>query len=83
MSRSMTARAFDPIMRYEAWLRATGLADDAFVADCSAEAEAFALEVRAGVVATQVPPVEWMFDWTYAEPPGGGWARQREEALGG
>ena len=77
------ARAFDPLLRYAAWLRTTGLADDAFVADCSAGAEAFALEVRSGVVATQVPPVEWMFDWTYAEPPGGGWARQREEALGG
>ncbi len=76
------ARAADPIERYATWMRTAGHADDAFVASCEAEAEAFALHVRAGVVATEPPPPEWMFDWVYAEPPGGGWARQRAEALG-
>ncbi len=76
------ARAHDPVVRFEAWMRADGHVDQAFVDSCAEEAEAFALEVRAGVIATEPPPVEWMFDWTYAEPPGGTWARQRAEALG-
>ena len=25
--------------------------------------------IRADVIATEPPPVEWMFDWTYADPP--------------
>ncbi len=77
------ARAFDPIARLETWLRAEGLVDDAFMAACDEEADAFALATREGVIATPAPPAEWMFDWTYAEPPEGSWARQREEALGG
>ena len=75
------ARAFDPIPRFEAWLRSQGLADDASVAAFDEEADAFAMQVRSGVIATEAPPVAWMFDWTYAEPPGGSWARQRAEAL--
>ncbi len=63
------ARAFDPIVRFRAWLLAAGEADDAFVADCDAEAESFALAVREGVIATPAPPAEWQFDWVYAEPP--------------
>jgi hypothetical protein len=39
-------------------------------------------EVRAGIIAAEPPPAEWMFDWTFAEPPAS-LARQREEALGG
>ena len=39
-------------------------------------------EVRAGITTTEAPPDEWMFDWTFAEPPSV-LARQREEALGG
>ncbi len=77
------ARAFDPLPRFETWLRSQGLADDASVAACHGEAEAFAMEVREGVIATEAPPAAWMFDWTYAEPPGGSWAQQRAEALGG
>jgi 2-oxoisovalerate dehydrogenase E1 component subunit alpha len=76
------ARIADPIVRYEAWLRVTGLLDEATLAGFTQEAETFALTVREGVVATPVPPASWMFDWTYAEPPGGTWARQRAEALG-
>lgn len=77
-----TARAIDPITRFKTWLCATGGADDAFVVACDAEAERFAMQVRAGVIATDAPPAAWMFDWTYANPPGGTWARQRAEALG-
>ena len=75
------ARAVDPIARYATWLRGTSIVDDAFVAACDTEAESFAMQVRAGVIATEAPPAAWMFDWTYAEPPGGTWARQRAEAL--
>jgi pyruvate dehydrogenase E1 component alpha subunit len=77
-----TARALDPITRFEAWLRAEGQVDDAFIAACDEEADAFALATREGVIATPAPPAEWMFDWTYGEPPGGAWERQRREALG-
>jgi pyruvate dehydrogenase E1 component alpha subunit len=77
------ARGVDPIARFETWTRGAGIVDDRFVDGCTEEAETFAMQVRAGVVATEAPPAEWMFDWTYAEPPGGTWARQRAEALGG
>jgi pyruvate dehydrogenase E1 component alpha subunit len=76
------ARGLDPIARFRTWLTAQGLADDAFIAACDEEADAFALAVRAGVVATEAPPVEWMFDWVYAAP-GAGFERMRDEALGG
>ena len=46
------------------------------------EIEAEVLAIRNGVIAQPAPPAEWMFDWTYAEPPGA-LARQRGEALGG
>jgi hypothetical protein len=51
------------------------------VTACDEQAEAFALEVRAGVIATPAPPDEWMFDWVYANPPPS-FERQRDEALG-
>ena len=75
------ARAFDPISRFRTWLLAAGHVDQAFIASCEAEAEAFAMEVRAGVVDTPAPPVEWMFDWTFAAPPEA-FQRMRREALG-
>ena len=75
------ARSADPIRRFRTWLVATGVADEAFVAACEDEAEAFAMEVRAGVIATPAPPVEWMFDWLYAAPAPV-FERQRDEALG-
>ncbi len=40
------------------------------------------LEIRNGVIANQAPPVEWMFDWTYADPPAA-LADQRHEVVGG
>jgi 2-oxoisovalerate dehydrogenase E1 component alpha subunit len=75
------ARTADPIRRFRRWLTATGVADDAFFATCDEEAEAFAMEVRAGVIETPAPPAEWMFDWLYAAPASA-FERQRDEALG-
>ncbi len=76
------ARRHDPIARFRTWLVAEGLADDDLVAGYDAEAETLAMEVRAGLVAQGPPPVEWLFDWVYADPPAFV-AQQREEALGG
>ena len=76
------ARAHDPIVRYRAWMTAAGHIDDDRVAAFDDEAEAFALDVRAGITAAEAPPVEWMFDWVYAEPPEA-FERQRREALSG
>ena len=75
-------RAFDPIARYRAWLASTGRADEDLVASYEEEAETWVAEVRAALIATEPPPTEWMFDWTYAEPPAL-LDRQRQEALGG
>jgi 2-oxoisovalerate dehydrogenase E1 component alpha subunit len=75
-------RAFDPIDRYRTWLVAAGHADEDFVHNCDEDADAWVADVRAGITTTEAPPVEWMFDWTFAEPPSV-LARQREEALGG
>lgn len=74
-------RALDPIDRYRTWLLAEGHADEAFVETCESEAESRVAQIRSGVVATQTPPVEWIFDWTYADPPMP-FTRQRSEALG-
>ena len=43
--------------------------------------ERMVLAIREGVIAQPAPPVEWMFDWTYAEPPAP-WLRQRREVVG-
>ena len=75
------ARAFDPIARFRTWLVAGGHADDAFLAECDAEAERFAMAVREGVVATPAPPPEWQFEWVYTEP-GETFQRMRAEATG-
>ena len=75
------ARLFDPIDRYRTWLTRAGHVDDDVLASIDAEADTFALEVREGLIAQGLPPAEWMFDWTYAEPPAAH-ERQRGEALG-
>jgi pyruvate dehydrogenase E1 component alpha subunit len=77
-----SARAYDPIVRFRTWLMAAGHIDEATAAAYEAQADVIALEVRAQVVATEPPPVEWMFDWVYAEPPAS-FQRQRREALDG
>jgi len=55
--------------------------DDAFVAECRSSAEAEVARIREDVIASEPPPVEWMFDWTYANPPEP-FLRERSEALG-
>jgi 2-oxoisovalerate dehydrogenase E1 component alpha subunit len=76
------ARTFDPIVRFTAWLRGEGIVDDEVLTGFDQEADAFALEVREGLTAQGAPPVEWMFDWVYAEPSAA-FERQRGEALDG
>jgi pyruvate dehydrogenase E1 component alpha subunit len=74
-------RGLDPIARYRTWLLAAGHADEAFVAECEAQADARVAQIRTDLVATEPPPTGWMFDWTYADPPAT-FLRQRAEALG-
>ncbi|HEX6499011.1 MAG TPA: pyruvate dehydrogenase (acetyl-transferring) E1 component subunit alpha [Micromonosporaceae bacterium] len=58
----------DPIARLEAYLRATGALDDATVAEVSAEAEAYAADLRTRMHdAPAVDPLS-LFDHVYAEP---------------
>jgi 2-oxoisovalerate dehydrogenase E1 component alpha subunit len=73
-------RALDPIDRYRKWLVASGVADEAFLADIEAEAKEFAARMRAGVIASGPRPVEEMFEWVFADIPQH-LARQREEVL--
>jgi 2-oxoisovalerate dehydrogenase E1 component alpha subunit len=75
------ARAGDPIARYRTWMLASGQADEDLVDAYEAEADERVREIREGVVSQPPPPAEWMFDWTYAEPPAA-LMRQRAEALG-
>jgi 2-oxoisovalerate dehydrogenase E1 component alpha subunit len=74
-------RALDPIARYRSWLLANGYADEAFVRACEDDAEAEVMRIRTDLVATEPPPTEWMFDWTFASPSVP-FLRERAEALG-
>ncbi|MGZ8630873.1 MAG: thiamine pyrophosphate-dependent dehydrogenase E1 component subunit alpha [Actinomycetota bacterium] len=76
------ARAFDPIARFRTWLAAEGHVDDVVLATWNGEIEARVLDIREGVIAQPPPPVEWMFDWTYADTPAA-LADQRREVIGG
>jgi len=76
------ARAFDPIVRFRSWLEGQGHVDDGLLADWDAEIESEVLAIRDGVISQPAPPVEWMFDWTYADPPPA-IEEQRREVLGG
>ena len=59
------------------WLRAEGIADeDRSWPRATRRPRRSVLAIREGVIAQPAPPVEWMFDWTYAEPPAA-LARQR------
>ena len=75
------ARAFDPITRFRTWLVAEGIVDEDTIGSWGEEIEAQVLAIREGVIAQPAPPVEWMFDWTYADPPAT-LARQRREVVG-
>lgn len=60
----------DPITRYETWLRAEGLLDEAGVRTIHAEADARAQTMRANLVNSPVPaPAEVLFDRVYVAPP--------------
>ena len=76
------AQAFDPIARFRSWLTAEGHLDDALLGSWHTEIEDQVLAIRQGVIAQPPPPIEWMFDWTYAYPPPA-IAEQRREVLGG
>jgi TPP-dependent pyruvate/acetoin dehydrogenase alpha subunit len=76
------ARASDPIERFRRWLDAERLVDEATLGAWASEIEGEVLAIRDGVIAQPPPPTEWMFDWTYADPPAG-LAAQRREVLGG
>ena len=43
--------------------------DEDTIGSWNEEIEAHVLAIREGVIAQPAPPVEWMFDWTYADPP--------------
>ena len=55
--------------------------DEETIGSWTEEIEEQVLAIREGVIAQPAPPVEWMFDWTYAEPPAT-LARQRREVVG-
>ena len=74
-------RSFDPIERYRRFLGSTGVADDAFVAACRAEAERWVGGVRAELTAIGTPPATEVFDHVFSDPPAN-LGRQRREALG-
>ena len=74
-------RTRDPIDRYRRYLTDAGIADDAFVAACGAEAESWVAGIRAGLTTLGAPPASEVFDHVFTEPPAT-LARQRREALG-
>ena len=74
-------RALDPIARFRTWLLASGHADDAFVAECDARGRGGGRPHPRRRDRDRATPDEWMFDWTYADPPEP-LLRQRTEALG-
>lgn len=76
------ARAFDPIARFRTWLTAEGVVDDDAIETWNQEVDAEVLAIREGVIAQGPPPVEAMFDHTYAAPTAQ-FERMRREALGG
>jgi 2-oxoisovalerate dehydrogenase E1 component alpha subunit len=75
------ARAFDPIARFRTRLTAESMVDDATLASWGAEIEVEVTRIREGVIAQEAPPVEAMFDHTYAAPTPQ-FERMRGEALG-
>ncbi len=77
-----SARAFDPIARFRTWLTAEGHVDDGVRRRrATTRSRPRSRRSARASIAQPAPPVEWMFDWTYADPPAT-FARQRGEALG-
>ncbi len=66
----------DPIVRLETWLRSAGLIDDATVEEVTAQAEAYAADLRERMNSdSELDPMS-LFDQVYAEPT----AQLREQA---
>jgi pyruvate dehydrogenase E1 component alpha subunit len=74
-------RERDPIERYRRFLSASGAADDAFVAQCDRDGEAWVADVRARLTALGAPAASEVFEHAFAEPPET-LLRQRREWLG-
>ena len=77
----------DPIVRFEAFLRARG-EDDAFFADVQQEGDDLAADIRARTTALGVPTADSMFAHVYSEPHSlmdeqSVWLANYEAALGG
>lgn len=60
--------AKDPLARFEKYLRAEGIADDAFFAQVAADGDALATKARADVLSFAEPRMEDAFSHVYAEP---------------
>lgn len=60
--------AKDPLARFEKYLRAEGIADDAFFAQVAADGDALATKARADVLSFASPNMEDAFAHVYAEP---------------
>jgi pyruvate dehydrogenase E1 component alpha subunit len=58
----------DPIARFETYLRAQAVLDDAAVAAVAAEADTLAAAVRAACIGASTRPAVEMFDAVYADP---------------
>lgn len=68
----------DPIARFETYLRAEGVLDDAAVAQVGDAADALAADLRAACIGAETRPPLGVLDAVYAEPHAG-IAEQREE----
>ncbi|OMH34551.1 pyruvate dehydrogenase (acetyl-transferring) E1 component subunit alpha [Tersicoccus sp. Bi-70] len=58
----------DPLVRFERYLRAQGLADDAFFADVAAEGDAVAAHVRETTLGMSLTGLDRAFDNVYGQP---------------
>ncbi len=82
----MTTRSREPRLstRSRATVRGSwpkGMSTTALLGVWHDEIEDQVLTIRQALIAQAPPPVEWMFDWTYADPPAA-LAEQRREVLG-
>jgi pyruvate dehydrogenase E1 component alpha subunit len=74
-------RAEDPIHRYRTWLVGRGTADEAWIDETRAEAEAWVAEIRRVLTSLGAPTASEVFEHAFATPPST-LRRQREELLG-
>ena len=76
------ARTFDPISRFRTWLVEQGTVDHDLLATWDEEIATEVSVIREGVIGQEAPPVEAMFDHTFAAPTPQ-FERMRAGALGG